>query len=1046
MLLNIASTSESGRQEFGVEDFVNLDALPEGKFREYLIRVLDAQSEPTSTLVLDVETPADFPESQEQAFFSALATYIKYFTSTDPVVLSEEESYYLAVVGYEYGDLTPLRRLNRQFNELNDDHYWLYLADDELFTNVMDIEMVRRRTRPPSTLELVDLTEGSPQFQLGNLPGTIRGTYTKVFESDSTRLVRPKSFSVTSDWARVIEPGNEAQLNLVNPDPLALITMYQTDGADGELLGLIREITAAGGIIAGGFVNSLVYPSFNAVEIGRPNLVYPRGTLKYMESALPLANWVTDPVTFSLSRDDTSGVSLEIPGFWDLVELFHAQNPNIEDPEDPTEEELELIRAYDQLALRNVDLEGPLRANSSLLRVIDGKLYRIYYNRSPDVDIFFAGDNYLESYRNVSDFLMRHRTDLTSINHGEHVTTFEKLDCAKLKFQLIKRAYASPEEVVAGFDLNSSQVMLTSNANYLSIQSTTSYYYAVQLGINVMVPSRQSLTFNKRLRKYRDRGFQPYLVGNIQRQFNMFNGDERELREKCVIDTGAYSDTYVVQPNIYALFLQLTSTSSDYKDAFLNKYDYEYTEVEQETARRVRRKTKRLKTVIEEEEDLYSEAGEAYEDADYDNEEEEGDEEEEEEEEEEEDEEDENDNQKLRSLRVAHYNEERNRQILNYEIEPSVKDVYNLQQELDTSIHRLRVKLLHDKMIALRDGLPQLTQKAEETSVKLDRLTLRINVFTSSLFWNVTDPTTQFTGSFNPIKISYLSPNLDQTFLPPAPNEVPPLVSEAVGATFDALTLRDRVSSPEMADALRDIMASYASYSRDLYAKIMEQWEEVKSLDAEMNDYSMTKFGYGHYEDLEFNNDEFYLNRYNFYLKRQRPSVQLRRSSAAEVSPAAKSPVRATRRTSLPRSAGSESLTRRTRSSSVRSARSPSPAYSDRSRKSLSSQRTRSSSVRSARSPSPAYSDRSRKSLSSQRTRSSSVRSARSLSPVYSDRPLETLSPPRPRRLAVRSPIAPPSRVSRRVRKGEMPPPALSRQPRAGARIRAISPDGSSSF
>ncbi|KAL0222515.1 hypothetical protein RCL1_002369 [Eukaryota sp. TZLM3-RCL] len=75
--------------------------------------------------------------------------------------------------------------------------------------------------------------------------------------------------------------------------------------------------------------------------------------------------------------------------------------------------------------------------------------------------------------------------------------------CGTWKIQVILRLYNSISEIIHGFDIGSSAVAFNGNEVYLTSLSKLSYMYK----INVVDTTRRSTTYERRLRKYFDRGF-----------------------------------------------------------------------------------------------------------------------------------------------------------------------------------------------------------------------------------------------------------------------------------------------------------------------------------------------------------------------------------------------------------------------------------------------------------------------------------------------------------------------------------------------------------
>jgi len=185
MSINIARSQSAGQREFKGGEFLNLDTLPRGKFRDQLKKALGAER----AGIFKIRAPKSLSGSQRANYRRALDTYVKYFTSTDKILLSEKETFYLAAVAYKYQDLLPLQRIDNQLNKLSDDYFWLYLASEpELFLPIVEVEMFRRRTK--TSLALRDLT--AEPLRLREVPreGTISAMYEVLYQSPEMRLIK----------------------------------------------------------------------------------------------------------------------------------------------------------------------------------------------------------------------------------------------------------------------------------------------------------------------------------------------------------------------------------------------------------------------------------------------------------------------------------------------------------------------------------------------------------------------------------------------------------------------------------------------------------------------------------------------------------------------------------------------------------------------------------------------------------------------------------------------------------------------------------------
>jgi len=87
-----------------------------------------------------------------------------------------------------------------------------------------------------------------------------------------------------------------------------------------------------------------------------------------------------------------------------------------------------------------------------------------------------------------------------------------------ITYQIIKRVYVNIQEILLGFDLDSSAIGITEIDGIIEVIYLPRYEMAVKYGINVVNPKRKSFTYNHRLNKYTDRGFRPFIPGAIHKE------------------------------------------------------------------------------------------------------------------------------------------------------------------------------------------------------------------------------------------------------------------------------------------------------------------------------------------------------------------------------------------------------------------------------------------------------------------------------------------------------------------------------------------------
>jgi hypothetical protein len=500
------------------EGYYNLEDFKPGIFKNTLTNLLQNKKNITTS----VPIPEYIVSSAVDKYISSFINYIGIASGDIKSKVykkyTEDDFYYLAVVAYSYRDVYPLLRINKHLKEeVSDKYYWLYLAKEEdLFYSTVEIEMYRRRTAV--TLHLIEL-DHYPFFFEGrdqkNILSLFKGEGNKVISStrrifDANTYFLPRYVEIMDNWGST----------LINIFPGLIednLKHYQS-----ELPHLCDTITSLGGIIAGGFVNSCINPTFFLVEITQNLINYKVGLKEDKpvffnnEREFGIEGFEIGK-TISAERDLSSETSelVVIPGFYECVRIFFAQKDTQEPIVD--REDYLPIAEYDKKKYKNYNLEAELRKLQKHLIVQDGKLYQIVYYPSADIDVFVTGDDYLNKSSRILEVLLNKILPYKNnkIYYGEFATTFD-FGHIMPKIQIIKRAYNNIEEILAGFDIDPARVAMVWRNGRRHIIAPQAYINAVEYGINLIVPSRQSETFNLRLAKYYNKGYEPYLPGGIE--------------------------------------------------------------------------------------------------------------------------------------------------------------------------------------------------------------------------------------------------------------------------------------------------------------------------------------------------------------------------------------------------------------------------------------------------------------------------------------------------------------------------------------------------
>ena len=148
-----------------------------------------------------------------------------------------------------------------------------------------------------------------------------------------------------------------------------------------------------------------------------------------------------------------------------------------------------------------------------------------------DIDIFLYGDLNDGDILNITTRIIK----MITYGYGADRVIYDSKNCItillydvdeytrKHTYQIIKRKYVNIQQILLGFDLDSSACALYSENNKIIVSYLPRYKFAVENKINIINPYRQSYTYNKRLLKYSKRGFCIFIPGAVHGVKNYIN-------------------------------------------------------------------------------------------------------------------------------------------------------------------------------------------------------------------------------------------------------------------------------------------------------------------------------------------------------------------------------------------------------------------------------------------------------------------------------------------------------------------------------------------
>lgn len=158
----------------------------------------------------------------------------------------------------------------------------------------------------------------------------------------------------------------------------------------------------------------------------------------------------------------------------------------------------------------NINMEGLFIAGGSVAGHIlcpESADDHDYLCRKSDIDIFVCGyDSIDKAEDRIKDFIeeLASKGKISRVTRSEHAITLRlRQQYGNIPVQIILRLYSSPSEVLHGFDLGSCMVGIWKGKVY----TTRLGKFSFENRCNILNLPRRSTTYEKRLFKYMDRGF-----------------------------------------------------------------------------------------------------------------------------------------------------------------------------------------------------------------------------------------------------------------------------------------------------------------------------------------------------------------------------------------------------------------------------------------------------------------------------------------------------------------------------------------------------------
>jgi hypothetical protein len=168
-----------------------------------------------------------------------------------------------------------------------------------------------------------------------------------------------------------------------------------------------------------------------------------------------------------------------------------------------------------------LDIPNVVIAGSKALEIVSH--YKI---DASDIDLFIWGVSAEEANDRVkriqqvvynNDYKDSRFQTGSGIHTGNAITFFNGYSAV----QVVLRIYKSPAEIIHGFDIQASRVLIMKNGDEYKAWGTPSFFLSMKYSFVWTDPQRQSQTYPVRLFKYFEKGFTVALMGLDREKINM---------------------------------------------------------------------------------------------------------------------------------------------------------------------------------------------------------------------------------------------------------------------------------------------------------------------------------------------------------------------------------------------------------------------------------------------------------------------------------------------------------------------------------------------
>jgi hypothetical protein len=463
----------------------NLNDFPLGKFEKVLRKALKGKKSDE----LHLGVPNYISEEHREYYLDGLEKYISVCRRIRLVLnaLSADDIFSLALVAQEYQDVSPLLRLLKRVEVLNDKYYWLYLAENPLlFFSAVKVEGYRRRII--TSLSLFDLSRNNGLIQ-------------KELDLEHVFVINKNPSSRSS----------ESNSRYLEQNPAA---KWEEVPFTKEDRNLMKEILRLGFIIAGPMVDCCINRRYIYVKLSDDIISQIVTACQFSGNrVLDFKAFFVEYLGDSFSNEESKDLAIYLRALIKDIETRTGRPYRWERLILPTAKEM--TRDFDVLRAKF----------NNIVIVDDDDVVKIRMLKLPSIiDVYTTAEP--EPLLEILDYLRRLAPDYaTTENFRELGQTIQietqvssltvKMRPSKLIFRFIKMRYASLSDIAASQDLDCNRAILRLRKKKLQFVAPQAYIDAVEYNLSLLNPCNDSTGYFKEVCESTYRGYSNYVTPGI---------------------------------------------------------------------------------------------------------------------------------------------------------------------------------------------------------------------------------------------------------------------------------------------------------------------------------------------------------------------------------------------------------------------------------------------------------------------------------------------------------------------------------------------------